>query len=113
VLETGTDSVVGQLWGRDFQEEGNSFGQIITYFTPILDILDDIYERTKASQISLYTSRKAGEKETDEKQANLIGNSPPIGIFPREPTLLHLATSQDSSRIEMDTAQIYVSGKEK
>jgi hypothetical protein len=113
VLEAGTDNVVGQLWGRDFQEEGNSFGQIITYFTPILDILDDIYERTKASQIYLYTGLKGSEKETAKKRANLIGNCPPIGIFPRESTMLHLATSQDSSQIEMDTAQIYVSEKGK
>ncbi|CZR53885.1 uncharacterized protein PAC_03767 [Phialocephala subalpina] len=65
VLETGTDHVVGQVWGRDFQEDDDSFGQIITYFTPIVDIFDDICETTKANRISLYLGGDGNEQGND------------------------------------------------
>ena len=60
ILEDETDNLVGQVWGRDFQEgsDNSDTGEIITYFTPIQDIFDDIIEETRATDIFISSNRK-------------------------------------------------------
>jgi hypothetical protein len=111
VLETGTDNVIGQVWGRDFQEDHDSLGQIITYFTPMLDIFDDILEITKASRISLYISEDGHEQGSGQKQETLAD---PIrhGMRLDEPAI-NRGMSRDLKTIELVTALIHVSDSEK
>jgi hypothetical protein len=105
VLETGTDNVIGQVWGRDFQEDHDSLGQIITYFTPILDIFDDILEITKASRISLYINEDGHEQGSGQKQETLAD---PIrhGMRLDEPAI-NRGMSRDLKTIELVTALTY------
>jgi hypothetical protein len=67
IMEEGTDNLVGQVWGRDFQDGGGTddTGEIITYFTPIQDIFDDILESTGATEISISSS---GTPDKEDKQ---------------------------------------------
>lgn len=67
ILEHRTDALVGQVWGRDFQDGGDDddTGEIITYFTPIGDIFDDILQSTGATEISLSSNDKPNK---DDKQ---------------------------------------------
>jgi hypothetical protein len=67
-LEDGTDNLVGQVWGRDFQDgSGNDdAGEIIAYFTPIQDIFDDIIQYTDATEISISSNGKPNKE--DEKK---------------------------------------------
>ncbi|KAG4427243.1 hypothetical protein IFR05_017274 [Cadophora sp. M221] len=54
ILDQGTNNVIGQLWGRDCKKVGiDSNRSIITYFTPIRDIFEDIKDLTGATQVSL------------------------------------------------------------
>lgn len=69
ILEDGTDNLVGQVWGRDFQDGGGNdgTGDIITYFTPIQDIFDDILQSTGATEISISSKGKPNEEEEEGK----------------------------------------------
>ncbi|KAG4444406.1 hypothetical protein IFR05_000171 [Cadophora sp. M221] len=80
IVEHGTDSLVGQLWGRDFHERSSGDdGEIITYFTPILDIFDDIREFTGAAEISI--SMKEESDPGDDKDRNRMVSSSQILPF--------------------------------
>ena len=65
ILEDGTDNLIGQVWGRDFQDRGSNddTGDIITYFTPIQDVFDDILQATRATKISILSNGKPDEEE--------------------------------------------------
>ena len=54
ILDHTRNNVIGQLWGRDCKRIGlDSNRSIITYFTPIQDIFEDIKELTGATKVSL------------------------------------------------------------
>jgi hypothetical protein len=49
----------------DFQDRGGNddTGDIITYFTPIQDVFDDILQATGATEISILSNGKLDEEE--------------------------------------------------
>lgn len=74
ILEASTDNVIGQLWGRDFKiaysneagdEDGDEDGNIITYFTPIHEIFDDIKDFTGAAQVTICADRDFGQMDNE------------------------------------------------
>jgi hypothetical protein len=74
MLEGGTDNLVGQVWGYDFQDgSGNEAGEIITYFTPNKDFFFDIIQYTGATEISISSNRKPNEE--DDKRGKEKGTS--------------------------------------
>jgi hypothetical protein len=69
VLEKETSNVIGLIWGRDYEEgEKENDGEIFTYFTPILDIFDDIRELTGATKIAISTERVATSIDHQREQ---------------------------------------------
>jgi hypothetical protein len=86
ILETATDNVLGQLWGRDYHEgEDEGDGDIITYFSPIHDIFDDIRELTGAKQVSLCTSRDSMQLDAPEGHTIVSGVIPHF-TYPPSPS---------------------------
>jgi hypothetical protein len=79
ILEKGTDNLIGQLWGRDFQEEnGNDeTGEIITYFTPAMDMFDDILQSTGASEISISSNGKPDKEDKQKGKEKVILHQTP------------------------------------
>ena len=73
-MEKGTDNLIGQLWGRDFQEgSGNDeTGEIITYFTPTLDMFDDIRQSTGAIEISISSNGKLDKEDKQKGKEKVI-----------------------------------------
>ncbi|KAF8864377.1 hypothetical protein BDZ45DRAFT_685160 [Acephala macrosclerotiorum] len=108
VLETGSDHVVGQVWGRDFQEDDDSFGQIITYFTPILDIFDDISDITKAKRVSLYVSEDGNEQGNDKIQ-EIFAADHSQDVMPKLHPEKDPEIQKDLKAIDLATARIHVS----
>ena len=54
ILDRLTNNVIGQLWGRDCKKTNlGSSRSIITYFTPMQDIFEDIKDFTGAAEISI------------------------------------------------------------
>ena len=74
ILEQGTDNLIGQLWGRDFQEgNGNDgTGEIITYFTPTLDMFDDIRQSTGAIEISISSNGRPNKEDKQKGKEKVI-----------------------------------------
>jgi hypothetical protein len=58
VLESGTANVIGLLWGRNHQAgQDGSDGEVFTYFTPIVDIFDDIRDHIHLRSITISTNQ--------------------------------------------------------
>jgi hypothetical protein len=74
ILEKGTDNLIGQFWGRDFQKgSGNDeTGEIITYFTPTLDMFDDIRQSTGAIEISISSNGKPDKEDKQKGKEKVI-----------------------------------------
>lgn len=72
ILEKETSNVIGLVWGRN-HKEGENNDEIFTYFTPILDIFEDIREITGASTISIYKPKSNCLADTDREQQVVQG----------------------------------------
>lgn len=84
ILENARDHLVGQVWGRDFQYGGENHGtgEIITYFTPIHEIFDDIIQSTGATEISI-SSNWGWTKEDKEREKKTVSRYQNVsGLFP-------------------------------
>lgn len=67
ILEKETSNVIGLVWGRN-HEEGENDDEIFTYFTPMLDIFEDIRDVTGATKISISKTRSNCLADTDREQ---------------------------------------------